>query len=146
MTGDMHGYGVKRRNGGIDKCLSMEDFCWLPPPPFSCEIGVMHELGHVFVPIGSIMPRFPRLMSASPLGGVQHASHRACLATNNVCMMDKWTTRKTCIYVFHIYNCIVVPISLALRRPPAAQRRRPRREVRSHARRHSHPPPRGGRW
>jgi hypothetical protein len=32
------------------------------------------------------------------------------------------------------------------RRPPAAQRRRPRRVVRSHARRHLPLPPRGGRW
>jgi hypothetical protein len=33
-----------------------------------------------------------------------------------------------------------------LRRPPAAQRRRPRRGVRSQARRHLPLPPRGGRW
>jgi hypothetical protein len=45
-------------------------------------------------------------------------------------------------YISLVYLQIVVPIW----RPPAAQRRRPRRGVLSHARRHSPPPPRGGRW
>jgi hypothetical protein len=52
---------------------------------------------------------------------------------------DAWKCKEPLLRFF-LHTLIMIG------RPPAAQRRRPRRGERSHARRHLPPPPRGGRW